>query len=141
MLLGKAQCDLHWQDCGAGSSAFGPIPVFHLTLHFDRLPGQFCRLLERLADHYIEHWRRHCGRAGEEECKFYKKYLKCSFGASCKYDHPELTVDWMPVGRPYSMAVQPPGVPQRPEHQYGAPRGPPAAPFPAGATARLVFKP
>jgi hypothetical protein len=32
--------------------------VFHLTLHFDRLPGQFCRLLERLAGHYIEHWPR-----------------------------------------------------------------------------------
>ena len=31
--------------------------VFHLTLHFDRLTGQFCRLLERLAGHYIEHWR------------------------------------------------------------------------------------
>jgi hypothetical protein len=30
--------------------------VFHLTLHFDRLPGQVCRLLERLAGHYIEHW-------------------------------------------------------------------------------------
>ena len=30
--------------------------VFHLTLHFDRLPGQFCRLLERLAGHYIELW-------------------------------------------------------------------------------------
>ena len=33
-------------------------PVFRLTLHFDRLPGQFCRLLERLAGHYIEHWVR-----------------------------------------------------------------------------------
>ena len=29
--------------------------VFVLSLHFDRLPGQFCRLLERLAGHYIEH--------------------------------------------------------------------------------------
>jgi hypothetical protein len=31
-------------------------PVFPLSLHFDRLPGQFCRLLERLTGHYIEHW-------------------------------------------------------------------------------------
>ena len=30
--------------------------MFDLALHFDRLPGQFCRLLERLAGHYIEHW-------------------------------------------------------------------------------------
>jgi hypothetical protein len=30
--------------------------VFHLSLHFDRLPGQFCRLLGRLTGHYIEHW-------------------------------------------------------------------------------------
>ena len=30
-------------------------PLFVLSLHFDRLPGQFCRLLERLAGHYIEH--------------------------------------------------------------------------------------
>ena len=30
--------------------------MFHLTLHLDLLPGQFCRLLERLAGHYIEHW-------------------------------------------------------------------------------------
>ena len=37
-----------------------PRPVFDLTLHFDRLPGQFCVLLERLAGHYIEHWPRRC---------------------------------------------------------------------------------
>ena len=37
-------------------SALRVAPVFVLTLHFDRLPGQFCRLLERLAGHYIEHW-------------------------------------------------------------------------------------
>jgi hypothetical protein len=30
-------------------------PVFEISLHFDRLPGQFCRLLERPAGHYIEH--------------------------------------------------------------------------------------
>ena len=36
--------------------ASAPSSVFHLTLHFDRLPGQLCRLLERLAGHYIEHW-------------------------------------------------------------------------------------
>ena len=36
-------------------------PVFPLTLHFDRLPGQFCRLLERLAGHYIEHCARPTG--------------------------------------------------------------------------------
>ena len=29
--------------------------MFPLSLHFDRLPGQFCRLLERLAGHYREH--------------------------------------------------------------------------------------
>ena len=38
------------------SSETGFQPVFHLSLHFDRLPGQFCRLLERLAGHYIEDW-------------------------------------------------------------------------------------
>ena len=39
------------RPCGADVR----FPVFDLTLHFDRLPGQFCRLLERLAGHYIEH--------------------------------------------------------------------------------------
>ena len=45
----------------------GSAPVFHISLHFDRLPGQFCRLLERLpgqfcrllerlAGHYTEQW-------------------------------------------------------------------------------------
>ena len=29
--------------------------VFVSSLHFDRLPDQFCRLLERLAGNYIEH--------------------------------------------------------------------------------------
>ena len=42
-----------YEVCAPGTQ--GLKPVFHLTLHFDRLPGQFCRLLERLAGHYIEH--------------------------------------------------------------------------------------
>lgn len=29
---------------------------FHFTLHLDWFPTQFCRLLESLAGHYIEHW-------------------------------------------------------------------------------------
>ena len=40
--------------------------VFPLSLHLDRLPGQFCRLLERLAGLYIEHWAPRChGLCGE----------------------------------------------------------------------------
>ena len=36
--------------------------MFPSTLRFDRLPGQFCRLLERIAGHYIEHcWPRPIG--------------------------------------------------------------------------------
>ena len=40
--------------------------MFVLSLHFDRLPGQFCRLLERLAGHNIEHCSGLCaqGEAG-----------------------------------------------------------------------------
>ena len=50
--------------------------MFDSTLHFDRLPGQLCRLLERLAGHYIEHcaglerygWVRHDGASfGRQE--------------------------------------------------------------------------
>ena len=40
----------------AGDPRRLPGPVFDCTLHFDRLPGQFCRLLERLAGQYLEHW-------------------------------------------------------------------------------------
>lgn len=80
--------------------------------------------------------RRPCRRAGEEECKFYKKYLKCSFGASCKFDHPELTVDWMPVGRSHPGTVPPPGIPRHSEPQDGLPQDPTTCS--AGVTPYLV---
>ena len=71
-------------------------------------------------------------RAGEEECKYYKKNLDCAFGGSCKFHHPELTVDWMPMHSPTSASIPPTSIPQHPELRHSFPLGYPLGMSPPG---------
>lgn len=60
--------------------------------------------------------------AGETECAYYMKNMRCGFGPSCKFHHPELAVGWVPAG---AASMAPPGmVPMMPGSHGMMPAGP-----------------